>query len=146
MGESEYMDQRMWTARTLLKYALIQLPAVAALILILMLVRKWVVLPTWLAWGLVGLWVAKDVILYPFVWRAYEWGPDKGKASMIGLCGVAKDRLNPSGYVFVRGELWKAKVIDEGFIEKGENVLVKESKGLTLLVKQKAEDNLAERS
>jgi membrane-bound ClpP family serine protease len=140
------MDQKMWAGRTLLKYALIQLPAIAALVLILVLVKEWMVLPAWFTWGLVGLWVAKDLILYPFVWRAYEWGPEKGKASMIGLCGVAKDRLNPSGYVFVRGELWKARVIDSGVIEMGENVVVKGSNGLTLLVKQNTEDISAERS
>ena len=140
------MDRRMWAGRTLLKYALIQLPAIAVLIIILALVRKWIVIPAWLNWTLVGLWVAKDMILYPFVWRAYEWEPAKGTASMIGLCGVARDRLNPSGYVFIRGELWKARVMDGGVIEKGENVLVKESKGLTLLVKQSAGGSSAERS
>ena len=139
------MDQRMWTGRTLLKYALIQLPAIAVLVLILVLVRGWIILPAWLIWGLVGIWVAKDVILYPFVWRAYEWGSEKGIGSMAGLHGIARDRLNPSGYVFVRGELWKARVVEGGPIEKDEKVLVKGSKGLTLLVEQKSEDNLAER-
>ena len=54
---------------------------------------------------------------------------------MIGLRGIAKDRLNPSGYILVRGELWKAEVIEDGLtIEKGAEVLVQGTRGLTLLV------------
>ena len=137
-------NQKMWTGRILLKYALIQLPAIAALVLLLVGVREWIEIPAWLIWGLVGLWVAKDVILYPFVWRAYEWGSEKETSPMAGLCGVAKDRLNPSGYIFVRGELWKARVIEGGVIEKGQNVLVKGSRGLTLLVEHETEDGITE--
>lgn len=86
-------------------------------------------------WGFIGLWLGKDVVLYPFVWRAYDWGPPEGKNPMIGLHGIAKDRLDPSGYIFIHGELWKAKLIGKGpAIEKGEHVLVKGTRGLTLLV------------
>lgn len=136
----------MWTGRTLLKYVFIQLPGIAVLVLLLVIVQEWIEIPAWLIWGLVGLWVAKDVILYPFVWRAYEWGSEKETSPMAGLCGTAKDRLDPLGYVFVRGELWKARVIEGGVIEKGENVLVKGSRGLTLLVEIEAEDRIIERS
>ena len=59
---------------------------------------------------------------------------------MIGLRGITKDRLNPSGYISVRGELWKARVIEEGHpIEKGENVIVQGAKGLTLFVGHETE-------
>ena len=86
-------------------------------------------------WCLIGLWVAKDVIFYPLVWRAYDWGYQEERNPMIGLRGTAKDRLDPSGYILVRGELWKAKVIEDGLtIEKGENVLVQGVRGLTLIV------------
>lgn len=134
------MNQRMWSGRILLKYCLIQLPGIAVVFLLLMLVRQWVAIPPGLTWGLIGLWVAKDVIFYPFVWRAYDWGNPKDRNPMIGLCGITKDRLNPSGYISVRGELWKARVIEEGrTIEKGENVLVQGAKGLTLLVGHETE-------
>jgi membrane-bound ClpP family serine protease len=81
-----------------------------------------------------GIWIAKDIILYPFVWRAYEWGNQKENNSMIGLSGVAKDRLDPSGYILVRGELWKATVVQDGSVDKGEKVIIKGIRGLTLLV------------
>ena len=139
-------NQKMWAGRILLKYVSIQLPGIAVLVLLLVIVQEWIEIPAWLTWGLVGLWVAKDVILYPFVWRAYEWGSEKETSPMTGLCGIAQDRLNPLGYVFVRGELWKARVIEGGVIEKGENVLVKERRGLTLLVKIETENRISERS
>lgn len=139
-------NQKMWTGRILLKYVLIQLPEIAVLVLLLVIVGEWIEIAAWLHWGLVGLWVAKDVILYPFVWRAYEWGSEKETSPMVGLCGIAKERLNPSGYVFVHGELWKARVVEDGFIDKGENVLVKGSRGLTLHVELAAENRITERS
>jgi len=129
------MNKHKWSGRSLLKYILIQLPAIAALVCVLMLVKQWVEIPSWLMWGLIMLWIVKDAILYPFVWRAYDWGSQEEKAPMIGLRGISKDRLDPSGYIFVRGELWKAKVIEEGpEIEKGENVIIQGVRGLTLFV------------
>lgn len=54
---------------------------------------------------------------------------------MRGARGIAKERLAPSGYVFVRGELWKA-VLMKGSppIEEREGVLVHAKEGLTLVV------------
>jgi membrane-bound ClpP family serine protease len=78
------------------------------------------------------LWIIKDVILFPFVWRAYEKNIPN---SIIGSTGVAVDQLSPSGYVRINGELWRAKVIEnDSIIEKGETVVVKGLDGLTLTV------------
>lgn len=135
------MDQRMWSGRTLLKYSLIQLPAIAVVLLLIILVRQWIDIPSWLAWSLIVFWVAKDVVLYPFVWRAYEWGSQKDANPMNGLSGTARDRLDPSGFIFVRGELWKARAIEgDAVIEKGEAVCVKGIRGLTLLVEKENEE------
>jgi membrane-bound ClpP family serine protease len=44
---------------------------------------------------------------------------------MIGLRGITEDRLAPSGYVRVHGELWQAEVVQNSPpIEKGESVRV----------------------
>jgi len=64
----------------------------------------------------------KGIISYPFVWRAYDWGSELENNPMIGLRGIAKDRLNPSGYISVHGELWKAKVIEGGSSLKKERL------------------------
>ncbi len=135
------MDQRMWSGRTLLKYSLIQLPGIAVVVLLIILVRQWIDIPLWLVWTLIVIWIAKDAVLYPFVWRAYEWGSQKNANPMNGLSGTARDRLDPSGLVFVRGELWKARSIEhDAVIEKGETVFVKGSRGLTLLVEKSDEE------
>jgi membrane-bound ClpP family serine protease len=49
--------------------------------------------------------------------------------------GVAEERIAPSGYIRVSGELWQSEVMGKKTpIEKGETVLVKGAYGLTLLV------------
>ena len=129
------MNKRRFSARILVKYTLLQLPGLAMLILILILVQQWVDLLAWIFWGSIVVWVAKDVILYPFVWRAYDQNRPQGANSMVGVRGIAKDRLAPSGYVQIRGELWNAEVMKGNPpIEKGESVQVRGVRGLTLLV------------
>ena len=126
--------RRRWPARTIRKYVLLQLPGLLALIFLLKLIQRWFAIPEWLFWTSIAIWVVKDAILFPFVWRAYDSGrPEDEK--MRGARGIAKERLAPSGYVFVRGELWKA-VLMKGSppIEEGEGVLVHAKEGLTLVV------------
>ncbi len=58
---------------------------------------------------------------------------------MVGKKGVAKERLDPSGYILVHGELWKAEVMDGGPpVEKGETVEVHGIRGRVLLVKRES--------
>ena len=135
------MNERGWSARVLLRYTLFQVPAVAGLILILMLVRRWVDMPAWFVWGLIVIWVAKDVIMFPFVWRGYDRDRIRDANSMIGVRGIAKDRLAPSGYIRVHGELWQAEVVGGGSpIDRGQGVRVRGLRGLTLLVQPDNEE------
>ena len=79
--------------------------------------------------------LVKDLILFPFVWRAYDTDPTRAANSMIGARGIAKDRLAPSGYIRVRGELWQAEVMGDGLpIDRGQGVRVRGISGLKLLV------------
>jgi membrane-bound ClpP family serine protease len=126
---------RMWSRRVVVKYVLLQIPGLVALILVLVLVQRWVSLPAWLSWVAVFGWIAKDAFLFPFVWRAYDSDAKEGASSMVGGTGIANDRLAPTGYVQIRGELWKAKMVGSGPpIEIGEEVRVRGARGLTLLV------------
>ncbi len=120
-----------------LRYILLNIPGLAAVILILIIIQYWVVLPVWLFWCVIGFWIIKDAVLFPFVWRAYDWERPGRNRSMIGECGIAKERLAPSGYVQIHGELWKAEKIGDGPpIEMGLSVKIVNMEGLTLFVEQ----------
>lgn len=127
--------------RVVKRYTLLQLPGLILLVLVLILVQRWVVIPAWIFWGFIILWVVKDVVLFRYTWRAYDWdGGDKNL--LIGARGIAKERLAPSGYVQVGAELWRAEVTGGNPpIESGMNVLVKGVCGFTLLVEAIREEN-----
>jgi membrane protein implicated in regulation of membrane protease activity len=129
------MSKRGWSFRIFLRYVLFQVPGLVLLYLLLILAQRVVALPTWFIWSLVALWVIKDLILFPVVWRAYDQERRDDASSMVGSRGIAEDRLDPSGYIRVHGELWKAEVMGGSpSIGKGEKVTVRGIRGLTLLV------------
>jgi membrane-bound serine protease (ClpP class) len=77
----------------------------------------------------------KDILLYPFVWRAYDTRFQQEHNFIIGLSGMANDRLDPEGYIIVKGEYWRARIVkDSKVIEKGERVKISGINGLTLIV------------
>ena len=55
---------------------------------------------------------------------------------MVGTVAVARTSLDPTGTVFVHGELWQATV-DEGKVETGEEVIITKVDGLKLKVTRK---------
>lgn len=126
---------------TLIRYAVLQVPGLVVLILILVLIKRFLVIPDGVFWGIIIVWVLKDVALYPFVWRAYDTGRHGKKDPMIGRTGTAVERLSPGGYVKIRGELWKAELFDtRAVIEKGEPVKVHKIDGLMLIVTKDREN------
>ncbi len=136
----KHMKERRLTGRVVIKYTLIQIPGTVFFILLLQLLRQWVDIPRWLLWGLVGLWVAKEIVLFPFVRRAYESGDSEPGKGMVGEKGIAEEFLNPSGYVRIRGELWRAEVRGEkSAVEKGKTVRIHSVHGLTLVVEPELE-------
>ena len=125
----------MWSAHVLGKYWLLQLPEIALLVIILLILQDSFDMPTWVVWGVVGLWVAKDAALYPFVWRSFDPEYPATAHLLDGEHGVATERLDRSGYVRVRGELWRAE-LEHGAraVEKNERVRVQAMRGLTVIV------------
>ena len=132
------MKRPGWPAQVVMRYALFQIPALVLLILILILVRRWVDFPLWFFWGSVFIWIVKDAVLFPFVWRAYDWSRSKDVHLLVGTEGIVEERLAPSGYIRVHGELWQAEMIREGPpIEKGKGVRIQGIRGFVLLVQSR---------
>ena len=122
-----------------MKYALLQVPELALLILVLLLVRRWAGYPPWIFWAVLVLWIIKDAALYPVYRKALS--SDETSDSVIGARGIARERIAPSGYILVRGELWRAR-LREGApaVEEGDPVRVLKMEGLTLeIVPERAE-------
>ena len=121
--------------RVLIRYALLQLPSIAVLILVLIVLGSYINLPRYAFWGTVLLWILKDIVLYPIVGRYYNPDYRKDRFSMVGMTGIAQEPLAPNGYVRVKGELWKAMVLDKDVtINVGESVIIRGMEGLTLIV------------
>lgn len=118
--------------RTLTKYTLLQVPELALLLLALLLLRHWTDYPSWIFWTVPALWIIKDAALYPIYRKALAPGPFD---SLIGARGIARERIAPSGYILIRGELWRGR-LREGAppVEAGEAVRVLKREGLTLEV------------
>jgi membrane protein implicated in regulation of membrane protease activity len=108
----------------------------ALLVLILVLLRDRLQIPDWALWSIVAVWVAKDALLYPLVWRSYDTAYPVTAHSMEGAHGVATERIDSTGYVRVRGELWRAELTDSAPpIDKGERVLVETRRDFVLRVR-----------
>ncbi len=124
-----------WQPRVLITYALLQIPGLVAVTLALIIFQPLVELSLWHKGTIIGLWVLKDVALYPFVWRAFAWHSMSDVQVLVGAEGTAEERLDPTGYVRVHGELWKAETVRKGTaIEKGTVVSIRGMRGLVLLV------------
>jgi membrane-bound serine protease (ClpP class) len=120
---------------TLTKYTLLQIPGWVIFALLLIAAQHWFVMPLWLTLLLWTVWVAKDFLLYPLLRSAYEPDVRTGSEQLIGRRGIVCERLAPEGYIFVRGELWRAvPEARDRPIEPGARVRVTAADGLTLTV------------
>ena len=131
------MIRRGWSRHAVGKYTALQVPAAALAGLVLWLLWRYEVLPAWLAWSAFVLWVAKDVVLFFYLWPAYEPGGDAGMFSPVGHMGIAVGDTE-GGYlrVRVRGETWRARPEPgHGSIRSGQNVRVVDRQGLLLVVR-----------
>jgi membrane-bound ClpP family serine protease len=132
----------MWSRVVLAKYWALQLPATALVLLVLLVTVDRLAWPQWVVWAGVTLWVAKDAILYRFVWRSYKPSdPAALPYAVQNAKGVAVERIDPSGFIRIWGELWRAELsCGAPPIEKGETVRVNARHGLTLLVEPERVD------
>ncbi len=128
--------------RLILRYTLLQLPGYATLVLAFILAEQIVDFPEYAVWGVLGLWVVKDIALFPFVGRYYDPGINRDWFSMIGRQGVAQKPLTPTGTVRIKGELWKAELVNsDAPVDTGRPVVVRNVRGLTLQVAPRDNDH-----
>jgi membrane-bound serine protease (ClpP class) len=71
-------------------------------------------------------------ILVRIAYRARKNKVMLGPQALIGATGIVQQPIAPHGQILIHGELWQAESSDP--IASGESVLVKEVRGLTLLV------------
>jgi membrane-bound ClpP family serine protease len=133
------IESETWTFRIIVRYVILQLAGLLAVALILYVINIFIEIEQWISIGIIIVWVIKDIILFPLVWRSYDWDRNKSEDSMIGAEGVATEPIAPTGYIMVRGELWKAQNMKKDkTIERGQKVLVHDVNGLLLYVKPAA--------
>jgi membrane protein implicated in regulation of membrane protease activity len=114
---------------------LYQIPGILVCVLLLAIVWRLTLWPTWWALGALALWVAKDIALYPLVRDAYEHRSIDHGVGVIGLTAVVVDPLAPNGHVRVRGELWRATHGSDANLPAGTEVRIEARNGLWLSVR-----------
>ncbi|WP_146164737.1 NfeD family protein [Desulfonatronum sp. SC1] len=125
-----------WSRKTLLRYALFQVPGIILVGVVLWVLHALLGVSTRIAWTLLLLWLAKDALMFFFVWPAYQGSEGDGWYSLIGLRGEVRRPLRPEGYIRIRGVLWKAKAEDEtAEILPGTQVDVVGRDGIQLIVR-----------
>jgi membrane-bound ClpP family serine protease len=139
----DHMDKirRRPTLPIVIKYFLLQLPGAVTFALVILLVRHWMEFPGYLAWLLLGIWIGKDIFMFPVLWRFYDPSQHPDRFRMIGRKGTAVTNLNPEGYVMVQGERWQAGIAEGGNpIGQGESICVEAINGLKLTVRPCADE------
>jgi membrane protein implicated in regulation of membrane protease activity len=123
-----------------LRYLLIQLPGYVILALAMTALHLWLGLALWICAVAMAAWIVKDIALFPLVRRSYDIRQTPVRQEgLVGTEAVAEEDLDPSGYVRVRGELWRARLrADEGEVHCGERLRVRGLEGMTLVVERDA--------
>lgn len=131
------MIQTGWSRRAVVTYFLIQLPGMLLVGLALVVIHVHFELPVWAAWLIFVAWVVKDIILFFFLWPAYD-NQSLDVYSLVGRSAVAVTDINPKGRVRLHGQTWPARI--EGtspVIAAGTPVEVTGQEGLVLIVQRR---------
>ncbi len=127
--------------RTFHRYLLLQVPGWALAVVVLYLVHRWLGLPLWAAGLLLAADVVKDLVLYPWLRRAYEDEYVPPAARLAGETAEVVEDLAPEGYVRVRGELWRARCGGGEPVASGGRVQVTGAQGTVLIVEPRTEES-----
>jgi membrane protein implicated in regulation of membrane protease activity len=125
---------RAGSLRVFGRYLVFQVPGWVIVGMALLAAIRWWQLAEPVAGLLFVLFVTKDLVLFPFVRKAYEPNSGGEVRVLVGCDAVARDALTPSGYVRVGSELWRAELREGGMAPAGSGLRVVEVRGLTLIV------------
>ena len=121
--------------RIVWRYWLLQIPGWLLLALVLLVAQRWLDFSFAIVWAVLAAWFLKDLLLYPALGDAYALREPEETNKLVGELATATEGLAPSGYVRLKGELWKAELnTEEEVVEAGETVRVLKVEGLTLRV------------
>lgn len=120
----------------LVRYSLLQIPGFVLVCLVVALLYH----HNWLegrgALLVVGLWVLKDILLYPIYGPALDNElPASGPGHLIGRRGTSRTAINGRGLVEIGGERWIACSDDGAEIVAGTPVEVAGAEGMLLRVR-----------
>lgn len=125
--------------KVFLRYLALQLSSWVLAALLLGALVQWDFLSTWLAGLLISALIVKDLLVFPYVRRAYEGGIAHGGGDLLGAEGRVEQVLEPEGYVRVGSERWRARLVGEvRFLPVGERAIIRDIDNLTLLVEPRA--------
>ena len=120
--------------KAVVRYILYNLPILVLVVIGLILLRHWFDLADWMFWAVIAGWVVKDLVLFPFVRKAYD-DSEGYSYSPVGQVAVVLKTLDPVGSVRLRGEIWQATTEGEGeALPEGCSVKVTGQEGMTLRV------------
>jgi membrane-bound serine protease (ClpP class) len=92
-------------------------------------------------WLVIGMGIACAVFFFTVVTaiiKARKLPVHTGTQELVGMAAVARSYLDPDGFVWVRGERWKA-VAEDAPVPEGETVTITGAQGLTLMVRHTPE-------
>ena len=92
----------------MLRYAALQLPGLVIAGVAAWSAIRWADVPPWLAYAGVGVWVAKDIVMFRFVWRSFAPRDGNGLHDIRGRTGTVVEALAPEGRVRIGSERWRA--------------------------------------
>jgi membrane protein implicated in regulation of membrane protease activity len=122
---------------TFFRYLLLESPGWLLAGVVAALAQRWLGLSTALAVTFVGIWVAKDLLLYPWLKDALGGEAPSQADKLVGRTGVVVEPLAPLGIVRLGAELWRAEASPrERPIGDGRQVRVTKVRGLTLVVEE----------
>jgi membrane protein implicated in regulation of membrane protease activity len=123
--------------KTYVKYFLFQISQWLVLGAFLWIVTKATAVPAWIIGVFFVCWIIKDIVVYPWVRRAYTDDAKTGTEKLIGASGLTQDRLDPEGFIKVNGELWQARGHRANeVIEPGTVVKISKADGMVLIVQR----------